>query len=135
MSLLTKIFTWWNGQTIGTMLFTARNGIHVGTDEQGNRYYKSKPGKNIGRTDIAERRWVIYNGLAEASRIPADWHSWMHHITDETPTEAEYQPREWQKEHKPNLTGTPGAYRPFGSILGEGQRKKVSGDYEAWKPE
>ncbi len=135
MSLLTQIFTWWNGATIGTKIFTSRHGIHVGTDEQGNRYYKSKPTTKTGRTDITERRWVIYNGTAEASRIAVDWHSWMHHVVDETPTEEDYVAREWQKEHKANLTGTSGAYRPDGSILGDGTRKPVSGDYEAWRPE
>lgn len=40
MGILSKIFTWWDGATIGTLLFSARNGQHVGTDAQGNRYYR-----------------------------------------------------------------------------------------------
>jgi NADH:ubiquinone oxidoreductase subunit len=39
------------------------------------------------------------------------------------------------KEHRPNLTGTPLAYRPPGHTLKGGHRAPASGDYEAWKPE
>src|SRR4051812_42941654 len=42
---LLKIFTWWNGQTFGTQLWTWRFGELVGADEQGNRYYRTKGGK------------------------------------------------------------------------------------------
>ena len=42
MNFLGKIFTWWDGATIGTLLWSSRNGEHVGTDVQGNRYYRSK---------------------------------------------------------------------------------------------
>ena len=37
-------------------------------------------------------------------------------------------------DHKPNLTGTLGAYRPPGSLAEGGERAPSSGDYEAWKP-
>ena len=100
-----KLFTWWNGQTFGTQLWTRRFGELVGQDEQGNRYYRTAGGK-IDPTLGFERRWVIYNGYAEASRIPAGWHGWMHHVVDVPPTEENYQPREWQKPHQPNPTGT-----------------------------
>ena len=60
-----KLFTWWNGQTFGTQLWTWRFGELVGTDEQGNRYYRTA-GRKIDPTLGFERRWVIYNGLAEA---------------------------------------------------------------------
>ena len=33
-----------------------------------------------------------------------------------------------------NLTGTPAAYRPDGSILTPASRPKVTGDYDAWTP-
>ena len=39
---LLKIFTWWNGQTFGTQLWTWRFGELVGEDEQGNRYFRTK---------------------------------------------------------------------------------------------
>jgi NADH:ubiquinone oxidoreductase subunit len=78
---------------------------------------------------------VIYPGYTEASTIPPSWHGWMHHTVDVPPTEEAYQPREWMKPAQPNLTGTPGAYRPSGSILALGQRPAATGDYRAWTPE
>src|SRR5436190_1599540 len=130
---LLKFFTWWNGQTFGTQLWTWRFGELVGQDEQGNRYYRTRGGK-IDPTLGFERRWVIYNGYAEASRVPPSWHGWLHHTVDLAPTEEVYQPHPWEKPHVPNLTGTPMAYRPPGSILAGGRRPKATGDYQPWKP-
>ena len=101
----TRFFTWWNGQTFGTQLWTWRYGELVGEDEFGNRFFRTKGGK-IDPTLGFERRWVIYNGLAEPSRVTPDWHGWLHHTVDVPPTEESYQPRPWQKPHLPNLTGT-----------------------------
>ena len=95
MSILREVFTWWNGQTVGTRLMTWRQGVLVGSDTQGNRYYTDR--KN-------ERRWVIYNGEIEASRIPPDWHGWMHHTVDEPPTLAPPVIKSWEQDHLPNLT-------------------------------
>ena len=67
---LLKFFTWWNGQTFGTQFWTSRYGELVGEDEQGNRYYRTKGGA-IDPTLHFERRWVIYNGYAEATKISA----------------------------------------------------------------
>jgi len=128
-----KLFTWWNSQTFGTQLWTWRFGELVGEDGQGNRYYRTKGGA-IDPTLHFERRWVIYNGLAEASRIPPEWHGWIHHTVDTPPTETSYNPREWEKPHVPNLTGTPYAYRPQGSTLASGRRPKATGDYQPWTP-
>lgn len=129
MKLLLQIFTWWNGQTMGTRFHTWRNGKRVGSDEAGNVYYQG--GKDSeGRT----RRWVIYNGYADASAIPPGWHGWMHHRTDVAPPNDGYTPRAWQKGHMPNPTGTPAALRPKGSIANNGQRPAVTGDYDAWTP-
>ncbi|SJZ56787.1 NADH:ubiquinone oxidoreductase subunit NDUFA12 [Consotaella salsifontis] len=122
---LLQFFTWWHQQTIGTRFFTWRAGQRVGEDDFGNVYYQTKDGK---------RRWVIYKGVAEASSIPAGWWGWMHHRSDVAPTEIDYKPRPWQKPHLPNLTGTPQAYRPKGSLLSSSQRPRVTGDYDAWTP-
>jgi NADH:ubiquinone oxidoreductase subunit len=124
-AFLLQFFTWWTGQTLGTRFWTWRAGAFVGEDEYGNRYYRQKNG---------DRRWVIYNGDAEASRIPPSWHGWMHHRTDIPPTEDKYRAREWERPHLPNLTGTPAAYRPRGSILTPEKRPEVTGDYEPWTP-
>src|ERR1700736_494957 len=93
-----KLFTWWNGQTFGTQLWTWRFGELVGEDAQGNRYYRTRGGV-VDPTLHFQRRWVIYNGTAEASRIPPEWHGWMHHTVDVPPTEDKYKPREWEKPH------------------------------------
>jgi len=125
MSLLYEIFTWWNGQTIGTRFFTWRKGVFVGKDSAGNSYYTERGGN---------RRWVIYNGEADASAIPSGWHGWIHHRVDTPPTQESYRPRDWQIAHKPNMTGTAAAYRPQGSILTPQSRPAATGDYDAWTP-
>jgi NADH:ubiquinone oxidoreductase subunit len=123
---LSEIFSWWGGNTWGTRLWVRRFGKVVGNDEFGNTYYIDK--KN-------GRRYVTYAGPADASSIPPGWHGWMHYRTDVPPTEANYKPREWEKPHEPNMTGTAAAYRPAGSLLEPGERPRVTGDYEAWSPE
>lgn len=126
MSFLSRIFTWWNGYTLGTQLFTWRHGEQVGSDDQGNRYFREKKG---------DRRWVLYNGEAEASRVPPEWHGWLHYITDAPPSEKPLPVKPWEKEHRPNLTGTEAAYFPPGSLYEAGRRPRATGDYEAWRPE
>ena len=121
-----RFFTWWNGATFGTLVWTALYGEFVGEDEFGNRYYRTKGGK-IDPTLGFERRWVIYSGTAEASIVPPSWHGWLHHTVDVPPTQEEVTPRPWWKPHRPNLTGTPGAYRPIGSTLAQGRRPKATG--------
>ena len=112
---------------------TWRFGELVGEDEQGNRYYRTA-GRKIDPTLGFERRWVVYNGYAEATRIPPSWHGWIHHTVDVAPTEENYTPREWAKPHVPNMTGPPNAYRPSGSTLASGRRPKATGDYQPWTP-
>ncbi len=117
-------FIWWDGQTLNTQIHTWLNGVFVGEDDQGNIFYRSRDGR---------RRWVIYDGEAEASRIGPDWHGWLHHTYDEPPTEAPLPRKSWERPHQQNLTGTAMAYAPPGSIRkGDPQ---VPRDYEAWQPE
>lgn len=111
MDSLTRIFTWWNGQTVGTAMMTARRGERVGSDEAGNVYYRTRGGA-IDPALGFERRWVIYPGYSEPSTVPPGWFGWLHHTTDVPPTEETYVPKEWQKPHRPNMTGTPEAWRP-----------------------
>ena len=132
-TFLLRLFTWWNSQTFGTQLWTWLYGEFVGEDEFGNRYYRSRNGK-VDPTLGFDRRWVIYNGIAEASSIPPGWHGWLHHIVDTPPTLQTVKAYGWEKPHEPNLTGTPAARRPSGSMLAQGRRPKATGDYKAWKP-
>jgi NADH:ubiquinone oxidoreductase subunit len=116
--------------TIGTKLFTwLRGGKSVGTDAYGNRYYRTKNPRDPRR----ERRWVMYEGVAEASKVPPQWHGWLHHTTDVLPSASD-PVQSWQKPHEPNLTGTAGAYRPPGHTFKGGQRARATGDYEPWRP-
>lgn len=132
MGLLSKIFTWWDGATIGTLFSSAMTGEHVGTDAQGNRYYRSKSKKTPNGYD---KRWVIYNGANDASRVPAEWHGWLHHSYDEVPESHLPPPRIWEADYTPNATGTPLAYRPQGAMERGGHRAVATGDYEAWSPD
>jgi NADH:ubiquinone oxidoreductase subunit len=127
--MLKRIFTWWNGATIGALFDINRRGAFVGEDEQGNRYFQERRPSRDGRP----RRYVIYNGVAEASRVPPDWHGWMHYSVQDPPTIAPLLRRSWERPHRPNLTGTIYAYRPPGSLAREGEPSGVP-DYEPWKP-
>lgn len=113
--------------TIGTWLYTKFKGEKVGEDDLGNVYYRSAK-KRAGNR---EERWVMFEGEAEASKVPAEWHAWLHHTTDapiDTPRRA------WQKAHQKNVTGTSAAYLPPGHDSKGGERAKATGDYEAWTP-
>ncbi len=131
--MLDKIFTWWNGATIGALLSIKGSSNFVGEDEFGNRYFEART--NRGSYDGRKRRYVLYNGYADASKVPPDWHGWLHYTFEEPPTVQPFKVKPWEKPHVPNLTGTPLAYRPKGSILRGGERARATGDYEAWKPE
>lgn len=124
LNTLLRAVTWWNGQTLNTQFFTSRNGVRVGEDAQGNIFYKT--------ADDA-KRWVIFNGEAEASRVDPEWHGWLHRTWDEPPSEAPLTHKDWEKPHEPNLTGTALAYAPKGSIRRAAPEPRR--DYEAWSPE
>ncbi|MEQ1713288.1 MAG: NADH:ubiquinone oxidoreductase subunit NDUFA12 [Hyphomicrobium sp.] len=132
MGIFSEIFSWWGGNTWGTRVTLWRQGKLVGEDTLGNRYYVQK--KGTGPLGVP-RRWVTYRDLAEASKVPPEWHGWLHYTVDTPPTAENYQPKPWQKPHRMNMTGTRDAYRPSGSILASGARPKATGDYKAWKPE
>ena len=131
MSIVSEIFSWWGGNTWGTRLTIWRQGRLVGTDGQGNSYYLQRSG--VGPLGVP-RRWVIYQKSAEPSRVPPEWHGWLHYTVDVPPTEDIQVARSWQQPHRMNGTGTSEAYRPSGSILGRGERPKATGDYTPWLP-
>lgn len=116
--------------TLGTKLYTFFKGQLVGTDAAGNRYYQERRAP----TDRPRSRWVMYNGPEEASRVPPEWHAWLHRTIDEPPAEKKRPVKPWQKEHRANATGTAEAYRPPGSEYEGGHRAKATGDYEPWRP-
>jgi NADH:ubiquinone oxidoreductase subunit len=102
LTLLKKIFIWWNQETLGTKLKTIFYGKLVGKDSSSNKYYESKSGK----------RWVIYNDEIDASKIPNEWYSWMHFTNNRIENNHELNKYDWQKPHQSNQTGTEYAYHP-----------------------
>ena len=120
INFLKQIFTWWHKQTIGTFIYTLFFGKFIGKDEFGNKYYTSSTGK----------RWVIYKNKIESSKIPPEWHSWIHFLTINKPSDEEKK-FPWQKKHEENLTGTSRAYKPEGSLTFNSKKDKKK--YENWK--
>ncbi|MCC2646738.1 MAG: NADH:ubiquinone oxidoreductase subunit [Rickettsiaceae bacterium] len=118
MSLINKLY----------IKFTSQ---FIGEDEYGHRYYLSKKECDyLGK----KKRYVIYNGSAEPSKIPPMWHAWLHYLSDSVPLKGKIKNYKWQKEHTPNLTGTVFAYFPSGDPKKNVKRKQVSSDYESWQP-
>ena len=124
VSTLLRAVTWWNGQTLNTQLFTWRKGVKVGEDDAGNMFYETKD---------SVRRWVIFNGETEATRVNPDWHGWLHHTWNDPPNKTPLTHKAWEKPHQVNLTGTVMAHAPVGSI--RQSRPQSHCDYEAWTPE
>jgi NADH:ubiquinone oxidoreductase subunit len=133
MNFLKAIFTWWTGATIGATLQIKKASVFVGEDETGNRYFETRAKR--WNYDGRNRRFVIYNGYADASKVSPDWHGWLHHTFAEPPTRAPLARRPWEKDHLPNLTGTLRAWRPRGAISRGGERAATTGDYQPWTPE
>ena len=96
----------------------------VGTDEFNNNYFEERikaPGNKV------KRRYVLYHGIDEPSKVPSAWHRWLHYTTNKIPVNSEIHKYPWQKIHLPNLTGTKYAYHPK---IGN----KKTQTYQSWKP-
>ena len=117
LTLLKKIFTWWNQDTFGTRIQTIFSGKLVGKDNFGNRYYENKKGK----------RWVIYSDEIDASKIPVEWYSWIHHTPNIIEKNHNPDKYDWQKPHKSNQTGTDSAYYP------NKKKDDIPKKYKSWK--
>ena len=72
--------TWWTGATWGTWFYGLRDKARSARMRMGNVYYE-------GGRDTAgnPRRWVIYQGSNDASRVPPEWFSWLHHQVAQVP--------------------------------------------------
>ena len=126
-NLLKYLFTWWNGNTVGTKLFTFFKGKKVGEDYLGNSYFESKDQKN---------RWCIYSNQSEASRISPEWNGWLRFTSNNVPTDS-IMTYEWQKRFGGNTTGLDSAYKPSNIKVGlsKDDLENYQSDYKAWKPE
>ena len=115
-----------------TRMITWLQGEKVGEDQCGNGYYHARNSADGAR----RRRWVVYaNGPDEASRVPADFHAWLHYTSNDFPSKDSPKKYPWLRDHQENMTGTPDAYRPPGQTLQGGRRDSATGDYESWSPE
>ena len=131
--MILKLFTWWNGSTLGALFDIRRRSRFVGEDEYGNKYYQDRR-PSMGDKDY-HRRYVVYKGLAEPSKVPAEWHGWLHHTLDAPPTEVPLRRQKWEEDHRPNMTGTVYATRPKGAISEGRNRQSTYDDYESWTPD
>ena len=127
MGFWSRTFTWWNGATWGTGLWTWRHGNEVARDDAGNIYYQGK--KNPAS------RWVIYNGNNDRSRVPPEWQPWLKGTIDDLPEKSLPPVRKFEQKPVPNLTGTMEAFRPDGSLSKGKFRPAATGDYQPWTPD
>ena len=116
--------------SFGTKLYTWIYGKFVAQDEYYNKYYCNSNKFD----DLASKRWVIFYGEVEASKIPPHWHAWLHKTIDVPPLSYSHKYK-WQKNHKQNLTGTDKAYYPESHPLSNFHKPDaIKREYESWKP-
>ena len=118
LTFVKQFFVWWNRDTIGTKLYTIFFGRLVGKDDFGNKYYENKK---------KTKRWVIYKEEIDASKISADWYSWIHFMKNKIEFNTKIKKYDWQKPHLSNQTGTKNAYHP------NKQDVEIKKKYKIWK--
>ena len=118
LTFVKQIFVWWNRDTIGTKLYTIFFGRLVGKDDFGNKYYENKK---------KTKRWVIYREEIDASKISADWYSWIHFMKNKIEFNTKIKKYDWQKPHLSNQTGTKNAYHP------NKKDNEIKKKYKIWK--
>lgn len=104
---------------IGLLFYTKFFGKLTGSDVFNNRYYCSKNLTN-------GKRWVVYNGVNDPSKIDANWFAWLHFMTDAAPSQKNAN---WI----PNTTGTKFAQKMITSI--ENIPRTALNYYESWSPD
>ena len=116
--------------SIGTSIYTWLYGNLVGDDNYGNKYYCNSKDYN----DLESKRWVIFCGEIEASKIPPHWHAWLHKTIDFPPINYVHK-YSWQKDHSSNQTGTDQAYYPDSHPLSKSHKiNAIKSEYETWNP-
>ena len=101
---------------------------NIGSDQYGNKYFIKK---NLSpKNNYRERRFVVYSGIVEASKVPQEWNAWIHHMTNDVP-KVQPKKQKWIKDHSPNLTGTPFKYE----YKDKKDPKKVKNIYSVWSPD
>ena len=115
--------------SLGTYFYTILFGNLVGIDQFDNKYYCNSKNSQ----DLNSKRWVIFNGEIEASKIPSHWHAWLHKTIEVPPINYKHK-YVWQKVHKPNMTGTSEAYYPSSHPLSKSKDNSTNKEYDTWKP-
>ncbi len=87
----------------------------AGQDGYNNHYYE----------DACKKRWVIYKGTPEGSKVPPLWNAWLHHTVNNTPVEKRYG---WERPPFSNISGTSYAYKAHSNML-------ETLPYEPWSPQ
>lgn len=103
----------------------------VGVDDYGNKYFQKMDAQ------IVRHRWVVYAKptdyrTQDPSAIPAEWHAWLHHISDENPANSDYQKPIYAIEARSHPSMTADRYMPKGAW--ENPNRRTWRKYEAWNP-
>lgn len=102
----------------------------VGEDYNGNQYYERLD------TESNRDRWVIFKGSCklgqEPTLVPPEWHAWLHHVSDENPSNSEFFRQHPKYEAKATMiaTDTPLRHQPKGSWFKPQKRNWLK--YQVW---
>jgi len=114
---------------------TLKIGELKGMDQFGNKYYENND------YPLGQNRWVEFGKkttIPEASRIPPEWHLWIHQAAKVPATKLEETPKKFHANHIENPTGNPEAYSPTSFLLNPKNLKNPKGKsdgIEEWDPE
>lgn len=117
-----------------TMMDFSLSGELQGTDEFGNKYYECL------ENNPYRQRYVEYGNKEfphyDASSVPAEWHPWLHDMTEYPPTVEKFSPVIFKADHKQMVggdNGTKANYLPKQSYFREqATGDKVNTTYQAW---
>ena len=83
-------------------------GVKVGEDEYGNQFFELKRTDYLGR----KKRYCLYNGIPEASKISPEWHPFMHYQIEAKDVKTTFKQYKWQKSAVPDATLSQKKYLP-----------------------
>ena len=83
-------------------------GNKVGEDEYGNQFFELNRKDYLGR----KKRYCLYKGIPEASKISPEWHPFMHYQIDAKNVRTTFKQYKWQKPYVPDTTLSKNKYLP-----------------------
>ncbi|CDF39984.1 NADH:ubiquinone oxidoreductase [Chondrus crispus] len=104
---------------------------YVGEDTFQNRYFEDRT-ETYGRD-----RWVEYvdERNPDSLKVEPEWHAWLHHNTDDAPSQHPLPRPVYEKPSSGNPTGTRDAYVPPHHRLSKKFDGNASEKYETWAPQ